>query len=94
MLFLNFFYCPLGYIEGFQPKEDEGEKAAYDIPSADAEEKSDDDTAAVNQVDDEQPEDNDNANSKKILLFYIRRPSLQAEQGQPFLKHSNTYSRL
>ena len=68
-MLLSLIYYPLDNEEGFEPEED-GEKAA-------------DNTAAINQDEDEQPEDNDDANSKK-LLFYIPRPSLQGEQGQSF----------
>ena len=86
-MLLSLIYCPLDNVEGFEPEED-GEKAADHTPS-EGEEKSDDNTAAINQDDDEQPKDNDDANSKK-LWFYIPRPSLQGEQGQSFPKDSKS----
>ena len=52
--------------EGVQPEDNEGEKTGDDVPSED-EEKSGNDTAAINVDNDEQPEDDNDANSKKTV---------------------------
>ena len=78
------FYCPLDYVEGFQPEEDKEEKEADDTPSED-EEKSDD-MAPINQDDDEQPEDNDDANSKKETCVLYSKILFTGRAGTTFPK--------
>ena len=60
------FFLSCFHEEGVHPEDNEGEKTGDDVPSED-EEKSGNDTTAIN-LDNEKPEDDNDANCKKTVF--------------------------